>query len=282
MDQTSRIPDILTGNNFQALVRWMGSENEPAPPFAEEFMVTLDLLYMAKTGNDIPRRRAPSRAASKLTLGYIASEEPKKAAPAPATEIRRKFLDRIEDLGEKPSAPRAGDGVIPFSDENGFRECGMDSFEIAKAIAWHYTYTDVEGSKRPLSMNFIHATLFTIYGTFLAERNARLTTEHPQMWHYGPIFPRVKTQFEKVRNLITEGQQSAARIRQQDPVLSEFIKDTIRRNASRRMKDITDPMTSPSSPWGICRKENPDKWGTVLDDNEIARWYRKLIDKSKQ
>ena len=176
--------------------------------------------------------------------------------------------------------PKIGDNTIPFTDENGFLEAGKDSLDIAKAIAWHYTDAGVSAIRgRPISMKFLQMTLYVVYGTFLAQRLTRLTAERPQMWKFGPIFPRV---YNKMSKGIVPDAAAAQAIREQDPSLDEFIGRIVRINAEKTTKELDKTHKAPTSPWGRCLQEYPDKWGTVIDDRTIAAWFQKDLEKARQ
>ena len=275
-------PSVLTGSNFEAMLAWMSSEGSEAPPFAEEFMVTLDILYMTRSGRSLRRARTTDMPSSRLSLTYLKENPlPEKAAPSPSP-ARKEALEAIAtNQAPRAAAParRLGDGDIPFTDENGFREAGLDSLDVAKAIAWHYADIGASAIRGcPLSLSFLQKILYVVYGTFLAERGTRLTAEHPQMWKFGPVFPRVQNKFEKG---ITADRETAMTLKEKDPSLDEFIPRIIRILSEKSSKDLKGIHTSPSSPWGKCLQEHPDKWSTAIDDREIATWFRKDIDKTR-
>ena len=286
-----RIPEILSHESFGKILEWLSDPEKEAPEGASDFVTTLDLLYMTRTGEPI-RRRAVRSPAARLSLRSImeTSEEDearqREERRLKAEEARRRALDAISSpegktfTEERFPTPRIGDGQIPFTDDNGYAEGGLESLLLARAIAWHYAQAGnaITGG-RPLSMTFLQAILYITYGTALAERNVRLTDEHPQMWKYGPIFPRV---YKKLSKAIPADGAAADEIRKKDPVLDEFLSRTIRSSAEKKISELTKTHTSPGSPWGRCLKRNPEKWSTSLDDNEIRDWFRKSIDNNNK
>lgn len=279
----TRIPDILSKENYEALLEWMADPDAEAPAFAESFMTSLDALYMNRSGRALRRRGSAS---SRLTLEFLMSEEAQRppvrhAAPAP-NPVLEELTDGPEPLPETPKgqAPRIGDNILPLTDESGFREAGLDSVRVAGAIAWHWSRLETAITKgRQASMSFIQLTLWITYGTLLAERKTRLTAEHPQMWKYGPAFPRVYNRNGKTP--ISPDREAAEEIRRADPQLHEFLERTVRTNALKGTGKLSDIHTAKSSPWRECLRRNPDKWSTPLDDAETAAWFRKYIDQSK-
>ena len=283
-----RIPSILCQENFQQILDWFADPGKAVPEGAADFVTTLDFLYMTRTGEPL-RRKSVTAAVSGITLKGImessAEDERKREVERRrrADEARRKALDAIA-ASRTAEAPRTdariGDGQIPFTDENGFAEGGLDSLLLARAVGWHYEKTDMALTRgRPLSMTFLQIILYITYGTFLAERGTRLTDEHPQMWKYGPIFPRV---YGKLSKGIPADEGAARESPEKDPALDEFPSRILRVNAGKKISDLTKTHTSPGSPWGRCLKRNPDKWATPLEDTEIRTWFRKTIDKNDQ
>ena len=68
----------------------------------------------------------------------------------------------------------------------------LDSVLLAKALQ-HMAL--IEGLQ--LTMSQIQTILYIAYGVRLAKHGERLTEEHPQMWQYGPVFPRVYAKLKK-------------------------------------------------------------------------------------
>lgn len=291
----TNIPDILSSDNYTTLVKWLSNPDAETPEFAAAFMTSLDAVYMNRTGQAIRRRRAA--AAARLSLDFLIKETEAKKNEA-TIRYEKKTNPILEDLtalaeslpetpsmekheAAEPRIRRMGDNNLQLPDENGFTDIGMDSLRLAGAVAWHWYRLNNELRRgRAITMPFLQMTLYVIYGTFLAERKARLTAEKPQMWRYGPVFARVYSKLSKTG--IQPDESAATDIRQQDPSLDEFIGRIVRINAGRKTKDLTEYHMSKSSPWGRCNSRNPQKWSTPLDDKEMADWFRKAIDRSKQ
>lgn len=282
-NETTKRPSVLSRSNYAKMLFWLENRECPVPAFAESFMTTLNYLYIDRQGT-IPMKRRPVRndtPASRLSLESLIEDTPKKENDNRTQETA---MDEIEKEAQKtvpvPETPaHIGDDTLPYKNEDGFREAGYDSAELAKAIAWHYDRINPnERNGRPISMNFLQTVLYTIYGTVLAERGIRLTTEHPQMWQYGPMFARV---YSKMKHGIIAEEKAAIALREKDPSLDEFINRIIRINARKRNKELSELHTSKTSPWGRCLKANGEKWSSQISDTDIADWFRRYIDKSK-
>ena len=285
-----KIPDILSKDNYEAIIGWMATPGVEAPAFASEFMTTLDTLYMNRSGQTIRRRSAG--VSTRLSLEYIMSQADTSVPDTPVhrdtkpNPVLEDLTALAESLPEKTTTnpqmnnPRIEDNTLPLQDENGFKEAGLDSIRLAGAVAWHWSRLDskITGG-RPVSMSFLQMTLYIIYGTVLAERGTRITSEHPQMWRFGPVFARAYSNLTK--RGISPNEEAAEEIRHNDPSLDEFISRITRINAGKKLSDLSKYHMSKSSPWGQCNKRNPEKWSTHLDDNELRDWFRHIIDKSK-
>lgn len=277
MDKT--LPDILSPEHFAKVMEWLRSETgTPTPDTVHEFVNALNAEYSKRTGRS-PRLGAGSR----LSLQAILSEA-ENAAKQPTPRPQYQPNSVLEDISREPqtapadNARRFGDDKLPLQDEQGFTEAHLDSCLLARAIAWHWQQLDRElTGGRNISTSYLQTLLYTIYGTCLAERGTRLTDERPRMWKYGPVFPKPYKQF--AQKGVPADPAAAALIRHSDPTLDEFLSRIVRITAEKRIKDLTLKHTSASSPWGICLRQNPDKWNTELDDRLIADWFRKDIDK---
>lgn len=276
-------PSVLSRTNYAKFLFWLENKECPTPEFAENFITTLNCLYINRQG-PIPVKRAELKKtpASGLSLKSLMEtgdlpEKPKDVKPE--TQYYASSLDQMETEAKEQNVilPKIGDNTIPFVNEDGYAEAGYDSYELAKAIVWHYnTLNPNKRNGRPISMTFLQTVLYCAYGTVLAERHTRLTTEHPQMWEFGPMFPRV---YSKMKKGIIADETAASNLNASDPALDEYIKRTICQLAGQRFKDITELHTSKSSPWGKCHKENGDKWSCQINDSDIEYWFSSYITK---
>lgn len=274
------LAELLSGENYRILVDWLDASEGDAPAFAGTFMTTLNLMYMNRTGSPVTRRGGSGGA--KLSLARLMKDSREKDATGTndvATGSFRKVpeTDRKED-DRHANFGTVGGGTLPLEDENAFRETGLDSLALAGAVAWHYGLLESRLTRgRPMTMSFLQAVLYIIYGTCLAQRKTRIVSEHPQMWQYGPVFARVYT---KMRGGAAPDREAAERIRRDDPVLYEFIARTVRMSVTKKFSDLTAPLKQKTSPWGRCNARNGDRWSTPLDDAEIAEWFGKRIANS--
>ena len=69
---------------------------------------------------------------------------------------------------------------------------GLDSVMVAKALQWMACTHEVS-----LNSSQIQTILYNAYGVWLATKGERLFEEHPQVWQYGPVFPRAYKHLKK-------------------------------------------------------------------------------------
>ena len=149
--------------------------------------------------------------------------------------------------------------------------CELDSFVLAKALSYMGV---LEGHL--LNMSQIQAILYISYGLWLATRGERLTKEHPQMWQFGPVFPRAYGRFRKDPG---DGKAEYEQLKAACPEVLEFLSERFHRHAWTRAGVLTAPHTAAGSPWAKTRKGSPDKWGAVIEDSVIREWFAAKISR---
>ena len=252
MEQVS----ILTHKNMEIVYEWLTGDDIPRPDFAEPFMTTLHLLYMNKSDPSVvrmPRRRRSFSGGALLSLKAICCESGKESgvrAPVPAA---RSSVEATEK-DETPAMTQT-----------------WNSLDLAEAVAGvHSTISSTLDKPHSMTMSFLQAVLYMIYGIFLYDKKVRIVDEPPQMWRYGVVFARVYSK-AKLDSGATSG--AAMRLREKDPALCSLTAGVIHSCIDRGMKRTADILYGEGSPWGSCHRRNPDKWGIPLDDGEIASWF---------
>ena len=260
MEQTS----ILTHKNMEMMLNWLTGLENVRPEFAEPFMTTLHLLYMNKSETDgvrLPGRRRRLVRPSPLSLTEICKETVQET-PSHSSEVE-KTADPGE--GEAGQAAPQCDGKVTYG-----------SIELAEAVAdLYFLIGNGLDRQRPLTMSFLQASLYIVYGICLADRQIRITDEQPLMWRYGPVFARVYTRAQLLPDVYSG---AAERLRQRDPRLYSMMARTILACVDRGMRNVVELLTGEDSPWRRCRDANPGKWSVQIDDGEILSWFSKHKD----
>lgn len=124
----------------------------------------------------------------------------------------------------------------------------------------------------PLSQSKAQLILYCLYGSRLGAGKERIPIEHPQVWKYGPVFPRAY----KKGSLDDEGACSEAfqELLESDPMLLAALTKKTHSMMGTSMADLNAVHKSPESPWGITKARNPEKWGVQIPDEEIAAFFK--------
>ena len=151
----------------------------------------------------------------------------------------------------------------------GFTETGIDSLELAKAVCFR---SKEQG--HVLYRNQVQTIMYILYGKHLARCGARLTTEHPQMWEYGPVFPRV---YSKLKDTSDDGYRAEYEaLVTGHPDVAMDMEDTVTRCSWKSCRELLSVLTAAGSPWAAARGRCPDRKTAPSEDTEIRDWFQNL------
>ena len=171
-------------------------------------------------------------------------------------------------LEAKPDTPSIPEETKQESDGK-----GLDSIDIAKALTYIGQIND-----HSLNMSQLQTIMYIIYGVWLAQKGERLTAEHPQMWQFGPVFPRAYNRLKKEPG---GGETEYNSLKESEPELLSYMENCFRRYGWTPATVLGNPHVSQGSPWAQARKENPDKWGAALSDTLIGKWFGERLAKKQ-
>ena len=142
----------------------------------------------------------------------------------------------------------------------------LDSVTIINSISHLAT---LAGS--PVTSSRAQIILYCIYGSYLARNGARLEIEHPQVWKYGPVFPRAY----KRGSLGDQGicHEAYAELLETQPDVATLVSAKTTALLYTPMADLNACHKGQMSPYGKTLRKNPDKWGTQIDDGLIADFF---------
>ena len=151
----------------------------------------------------------------------------------------------------------------------GFTETGIDSLDLAKAVCFR---SKEQG--HILYRNQVQTIMYILYGKHLARCGARLTTEHPQMWEYGPVFPRV---YSKLKDTSDDGYRAEYEaLVTAHPDVAMDMEDTVTRCSWKSCRELLSVLTAAGSPWAAARSRCPDRKTAPSEDTEIRDWFQNL------
>ena len=143
--------------------------------------------------------------------------------------------------------------------------CELDSVLLAKALRHMAVIEGIE-----LTQSQIQTILYIAYGVRLAQKNERLISEHPQMWQYGPVFPRA---YNRLRKDAADGTDEYYSLKTDHPNIFTYLENCFRRYAWTKACILVSPHLSEGSPWYDTRRSNPDRWGVRIEDELIREWF---------
>lgn len=285
--------DILTKQNFEALMDWLTGATADEPQAAGMFVSKLNEIYITrrlqKDNEGAPRRQRHPGTASRLSLSGIAAEEylseiekGKRAVDGlnVVTSINGKGKAGQEDdlpPADTPLSEREKALALPRTAE-GFIDNGINAAILASAVTWIWGETDRELTKgRPASVNLVMLVMYICYGCSLAQRMTRLTDDHPQMWKYGVAFPKA---YNKAPAWETGARENAATLEREHPEVTALIREVITKVAEKGISKTADRQRAKGTPWERTYRENKDQWATTIPDTLIAEWFKENLNKN--
>lgn len=264
------VTTIQQTDTYRQVFAWLrGGDTTPDPQMENDF---LDLITAAVAERLIANRKEYERMAR-------AAERAERRASRPAgclsikamlEQVRSENPEQVKTvLDEDDDLPEAEPvQVLPMqTTTNESREvsCELDSVQLAKTLR-HMAV--IEGIA--LTQSQIQTILYIAYGVRLATKNERLTMEHPQMWQYGPVFPRV---YNRLRKDASDGTDEYYSLKADHPNIFKYLENCFRRYAWTKACILSTPHLSEGTPWSETRKSNPDRWGIRIEDELIREWF---------
>ena len=151
------------------------------------------------------------------------------------------------------------------------REVGMQSALDSVLLINSIAYVGATAGY-PVSQSRAQIILYCLYGSRLGAGEERLPIEHPQMWRYGPVFPRAykrgsigdRAACEEAFSALLEG----------DPALVAALSSKTHAMMATPMYDLDAVHKGAQSPYGRTKAKHPGKWGVQIPDEEIAAFFR--------
>lgn len=147
----------------------------------------------------------------------------------------------------------------------------MAEFDSKDVMA--YILTKCEEENIFVNLTKLEKLLYCCYGAVLAKFGSRLTTEHPEAWPYGPVFPQTFVAFRD--GLITAESDNGFRIKC-PPEWLALIDEVIKVFGQYKASQLSAWSHKKGSPWfnascgGIAMK-------VPLDDFEVMQYFKKNV-----
>ncbi len=240
------VTTIQQTDTYRQVFAWLrGGDATPDPQMENNF---LDLITAAVAERLIANRQEYERMARAAERAERRANRPagclsikamlegvRKENPA---EVKAALADD-EDLPEGEPVQATLVQQTP-AEESEVSSCELDSVLLAKALRHMAVIEGIE-----LTQSQIQTILYIAYGVRLATKNERLTLEHPQMWQYGPVFPRA---YNRLRKDDADGTDEYYSLKTGHPNIFKYLENCFRRYAWTKACILSTPHLSEGTP----------------------------------
>ena len=253
-------------DTYRQVMAWLrGGDATPDPEMENSF---LDIMTAAVAERLIANRQEYERMARAAERAERRAHRPSGCLSIKAMldEVRRETSEKTESvLADGEDLPEAEPMQQSTIQKEEVSSCELDSVILAKSLRHMAVIEGID-----LTQSQIQTILYIAYGVRLATKNERLTSEHPQMWQYGPVFPRA---YNRLRKDSTDGTDEYYSLKTDHPNIFKYLENCFRRYAWTKACILTSPHLSEGSPWSDTRRSNPDRWGVRIEDELIREWF---------
>lgn len=240
---------------------WLrGGDSTPDPEMENRFLDIIAERVMVKMGVKLSDEEAARRAEAERRRQRRSRIT---ESPISIKTIMRQI--REEETQVQPALP--SEESLPWENEAkpAATPESLDSVLVAKALQWMASTHEVS-----LNISQIQTILYNAYGVYLATKGERLLSEHPQVWQYGPVFPRA---YKHLKKNAGNGQVEHDMLRNDSPDRYEFIRRCFMRFAWTSAGSLNAPHIAQDSPWKKTKDSNSDKLGVRIEDELIRQWF---------
>ena len=253
-------------DTYRQVMAWLrGGDATPDPEMENSF---LDIMTAAVAERLIANRQEYERMARAAERAERRAHRPSGCLSIKAMldEVRRETSEKTESvLADGEDLPEAEPMLQSTIQKEEVSSCELDSVILAKSLRHMAVIEGID-----LTQSQIQTILYIAYGVRLATKNERLTSEHPQMWQYGPVFPRA---YNRLRKDSTDGTDEYYSLKTDHPNIFKYLENCFRRYAWTKACILSTPHLSEGTPWSETRKSNPDRWGVRIEDELIREWF---------
>lgn len=253
-------------DTYRQVMAWLrGGDTTPDPEMENSF---LDIMTAAVAERLIANRQEYERMARAAERAERRAHRPSGCLSIKAMldEVRREASEKTESvLADGEDLPEAEPMLQSTIQKEEVSSCELDSVILAKSLRHMAVIEGID-----LTQSQIQTILYIAYGVRLATKNERLTSEHPQMWQYGPVFPRA---YNRLRKDSTDGTDEYYSLKTDHPNIFKYLENCFRRYAWTKACILSTPHLSEGTPWYQTRKSNPDRWGVRIEDELIREWF---------
>ena len=272
----------ITPERFQQALAWM---NGQASTLGEQEVLQMLRCLTGRFQENcralrpgpVARFRNLTLKAHPLSLTAIIAETEERIAEEKAGEAAsqtdenpflRELLSEeepvVEDRQEAAPAALTPEQAVM---EKVAQESRLDSVLLINSIAYVGALAGY-----PLTQSKAQIILYCLYGARLGAGMERLPIEHPQVWKYGPVFPRAYKRGSIEDRGACEG--SYQELLEREPAILTALSTKTQSMMATPMADLNAVHKSAQSPYGRTKARYPEKWGAQIPDEEIAAFFK--------
>ncbi len=275
----------ITYEEFQQVQKWInGEESSLADEAVRDIIMSLITgfrrTFSAKhPGLPVPRFRMSAN--SSLSLGSLLSDLKDDSSAGIVSEInalvQEADLEIVSISDSEGDVVRIGkaqdvqktehDGTSEETDKSS--EDFLDSVLLIDSIAFV-----AEEAGTILTKSKAQLILYCLYGTMLASGKG-LPTERPQMWRYGPVFPRAYKNSHLGQREYCELAWNS--LQSMYPDMARILSGKTYSMMNTPMFDLDAVHKGSHSPYGKLLKGNPGKWGMQIPDESIREFFAQNV-----
>jgi len=140
-----------------------------------------------------------------------------------------------------------------------------------------YLVAYANANRYALNITKIQKLLYVAYGAYMAVTSKRLLDEHPQAWPYGPVFPKTRNCLVKLNlESISPSNKEFAEIKNNREI-NDLLNSVLVSFGGFSAVSLSEWSHKKGSPWDKTVKSDNFKWGKVIEDDLIKRYFDSII-----
>lgn len=250
-------PLTVSNETFQQALCWINGEEtslqeKDVKDLIESLTGGFRMAFQREhPGRPAPRMRPP--VPHPLSISAILGEE--------AYQLYQDANRKAQERREKETSQANVQVETPSSTKD-----PLDSVTLLNAIGYVSMKAGVQ-----MTQSRAQIILYCIYGSRIGAGKDRLEIEHPQMWKYGPVFPRA---YKKASLGDFKTCESSFReLEESHPEILSRLEAKTSSMMCTAMCDLNAVHKGERSPYGRLLKRNPSRWGMQIPDEDIAKFF---------
>ncbi|QED23103.1 Panacea domain-containing protein [Candidatus Deianiraea vastatrix] len=99
--------------------------------------------------------------------------------------------------------------------------------------------------------------------------------ELPKAWPYGPVFPKVDKNYNKIMSTDFNNYDLSVK---NDPKLTKIVEETVRQWGKNTAGQLSDWSHEENSPWDVVVKQQGSGWNTPIPLPLVEEYFEKSVE----